>query len=254
MTLTFIHILPVLITGFAAVVHGAVGIGFPLIATPLLAMVTDVKTAILLLVVPTIAINLANIIKGGKWQKSIALYWPLAVYGMIGSFLGARLLVAVPPENFRPVLAGVILLYLNADRLGVGFSWVPRYPRTATALFGLAAGILGGTVNVMLPALVIFALEIRMDKTAMIQVFNFCFLFGKLTQGLVFVQAGFLTLDVIKTSIPLAVLSLVAMVSAMTLRTRIRGDVYKRWLRRLLLIMAVVLLSQFFYGMVVKTV
>ncbi len=245
MTLTFIHFLFALITGFAAVVHGAVGIGFPLVATPLLAMVTDVKTAILLLVLPTVAVNLANILKGGAWQRSIALYWPLAVYGMIGSFLGARLLVVVPPENFRPVLAGVILLYLNAERLGVGFSWIPRSPRTATALFGLAAGILGGTVNVMLPALVIFALEIRMDKTAMIQVFNFCFLFGKLTQGAVFFQADFLTVDILKASVPLAVLSLVVVILAMPLRDRIQGDVYKRWLRRLLLIMAIVLLGQF---------
>ncbi len=246
MTLTLIHFLFAIIIGFAAVVHGAVGIGFPLIATPLLAMVTDVKTAILLLVLPTIVINAANIIKGGAWQRSIALYWPLAVYGMIGSFLGARLLVIVPQESFRPVLAGVILLYLNAERLGVGFSWIPRHPRMAAAVFGTAAGILGGTVNVMLPALVIFALEIRMDKTAMIQVFNFCFLFGKLTQGAVFIQAGFLTLDVLITSLPLAVLSLVVMVSAMAFRDRIQGAVYKRWLRRLLLIMAVILLVQFF--------
>ncbi len=246
MTLTLIYFLFAMIIGFAAVVHGAVGIGFPLIATPLLAMVTDVKTAILLLVLPTIVINAANIIKGGAWNKSIALYWPLAVYGMIGSFLGARLLVMVPPETFRPVLAGVILLYLNAERLGVGFSWIPRHPKTATAVFGLAAGILGGTVNVMLPALVIFALEIRMNKTAMIQVFNFCFLFGKLTQGAVFIQAGFLTLDVLKTSVPLAVLSLIVMMSAMTARDRIQGTVYKRWLRGLLLIMAAILLIQFF--------
>ncbi len=245
MTLTLIHLLFAIIIGFASVVHGAVGIGFPLIATPLLAMVTDVKTAILLLVLPTIVINAANIIKGGAWQRSIALYWPLAVYGMIGSFLGARLLIIVPPESFRPVLAGVILLYLNAERLGVGFSWIPHHPRTATAVFGMAAGILGGTVNVMLPALVIFALEIRMDKTAMIQVFNFCFLFGKLTQGAVFIQAGFLTFDVLITSIPLAVLSLIVMVWAMTFRDRIQGAVYRRWLRRLLLIMAVILLAQF---------
>ena len=39
-----------IIVGFAALIHGTIGIGFPLIATPLLARVTDVRTAILLLV------------------------------------------------------------------------------------------------------------------------------------------------------------------------------------------------------------
>ena len=57
------------IVGFAAAVHGTIGIGFPMIATPLLALVTDVRTAILLLVLPTVVLNVANILKGGRWTS-----------------------------------------------------------------------------------------------------------------------------------------------------------------------------------------
>lgn len=63
----------------AAMVHGSLGIGLPLIATPFLAMITDVRTAVLLLVLPTMVINIVNVFKGGRWHRSIALYWPLAV-------------------------------------------------------------------------------------------------------------------------------------------------------------------------------
>ncbi|MFW2367575.1 MAG: TSUP family transporter [Desulforhopalus sp.] len=234
-----------IICGFAATVHGAVGIGFPMIATPLLSMVTDVRTAILVLVIPTIVLNITNTVKGGSWDRSIVIFWPLAFYGMIGSFLGTRLLILVPAESFRPLLAGAILLYLNAERIGAGFNWIERHPRVAMAFFGLSAGLLGGTVNVMLPALVIFALEVKMDKTAMIQVFNFCFLSGKLTQGSVFLSAGLLTPYIIKISIPLAFVSFVVMLIAMPLRSRLDESVYRRWLRRLLLIMALVLIIQF---------
>lgn len=233
-----------IICGFAAVVHGAVGIGFPLIATPLLAMITDVKTAILTLVLPTIVLNIANIVKGGSWDKSIALYWPLALYGMIGSFLGTQLLIMVPAESFRPLLAGAIILYLNAERIGLGFNWIERHPRAAMALLGLSAGVLGGTVNVMLPVLVIFALEIKMDKTAMIMVFNFCFLSGKLIQGAIFWNVGLMTPDILKISIPLAIISLLALLIAMPLRNRLGDSVYRRWLRWLLLIIALVLIFQ----------
>jgi uncharacterized membrane protein YfcA len=233
-----------IICGFAAVVHGAVGIGFPLIATPLLAMITDVKTAILTLVLPTIVLNIANIVKGGSWDKSISLYWPLALYGMIGSFLGTQLLIMVPAESFRPLLAGAIILYLNAERIGLGFNWIERHPRAAMALFGLSAGVLGGTVNVMLPALVIFALEIKMDKTAMIMVFNFCFLSGKLIQGAIFWNVGLMTPDILKISIPLAIISLLALLIAMPLRNRLGDSGYRRWLRWLLLIIALVLIFQ----------
>lgn len=244
MNLTGDFILYALIIGFSAVIHGAAGIGFPMVSTPLLAMVTDVKTAVLLLVMPTAFINMANIIRGGGWRQSIGRYWPLAVYGMAGSYMGARLLILAPPELFRPLLALVIIFYLNAERLGLNFSWVKIRPYPAMAVFGIFAGILGGTVNVMLPALVIFALETEMDNTAMIQVFNFCFLSGKLTQGAVLFSAGLFTPDLIRTTLFLAVFALVIMTAAMTVRDRIPARTYRKWLRRLLAVMAVILIIQ----------
>lgn len=234
------------ITGFAAMIHGTMGIGFPMVATPFLAMFTDVRTAILLLVLPTAVINVANILKGGNWHRSIVVYWPLAVYGIVGSLIGTRLLIAFSPEFFRPLLAVMLVLYLNAERMGAGFSWIHRYPRLALAAFGLAAGILGGTVNVMVPALIIYALEVRMPKDVMIQVFNFCFLFGKLTQGVVFTHAGLMTPDIMQVSAPLAILGLIVLFLGMRIRDRIRTETYRLWLRRLLVVLACVLLVQSF--------
>ena len=232
------------ITGFAAIIHGAIGIGFPMVATPLLAMVADMRTAILILVLPTILINLVNIFKGRSWQQSIGRYWPLALYGMVGSFAGTRLLILFPAEFFRPLLAVMLVVYLNAERLGLGFSGLKRHPRLAMAVSGIGAGILGGTVNVMLPALVIYALEVKMPKTAMIQVFNLCFLSGKLVQGVVFFHAGFFTFRILLISLPLTLLALVLMLKGMGLRDRIQAKTYRLWLRRLLGVMAVILLIQ----------
>ena len=234
------------ITILAALVHGALGIGFPLIATPLIAMLTDVRTAILLLVIPTATLNVVNIIKGGHWDRSIAIYWPLALYGMLGSFIGSLLLIAISAELFRPLLAGMLILYLNAERIGAGFGWVRQRPRLAMAVFGLAGGLLGGTANVMLPALIIYALEMRLPKTVTIQVFNFCFLFGKLTQGAVFVQNDLMTGDVLGLSIPLALLSILVLFLGLYLRDKISTATYRRWLRHLLAVMALILLVQFF--------
>lgn len=235
------------ITILAALVHGALGIGFPLIATPLMAMLTDVRTAILLLVIPTATLNIVNILKGGRWHSSIAIYWPLALYGILGSFIGSLLLIAISAELFRPLLAGMLILYLNTERIGVGFGWIRQRPRLAMAVFGLAGGLLGGTVNVMLPALIIYALEMRLPKTVTIQVFNFCFLFGKLTQGAVFVQNDLMTGDVLGLSMPLALLAIMVLFLGLYLRDKIQTATYRLWLRRLLVVLAVILIIQFFW-------
>lgn len=230
---------------FGAAVHGAVGIGFPMIATPLLTMVTDVRTAILILVIPTVTLNLVNVIQGGGWGKSIAKYWPLAMFGVIGSYFGTRLLIVVPPETFRPLLAGAIFLYLYAGYLGVRFSWVRSHPRIGMLVFGVGAGLLGGTVNVMLPALVVFALEMELEKIVAIQVFNLCFLCAKITQGLVLFQAGLFTAEVLKISLLLVILSVIVSLLAISLRRKINEALYTRWLRYLLVGLSLILVGQY---------
>ena len=49
----------------AAFIHGSIGFGFPMVATPLLALFTDIQTGIVLTLIPTLLVNLISI-KGSK--------------------------------------------------------------------------------------------------------------------------------------------------------------------------------------------
>ena len=53
-TMTEIIILLCVITAVSALVHGSIGFGFPMLSTPLIALFTDVQTAIMLTVIPNI--------------------------------------------------------------------------------------------------------------------------------------------------------------------------------------------------------
>jgi len=231
---------------FAGVVHGALGLGFPMIATPLLALRTDVLSAMLIVLVPTLAVNVLSVLKGGRWERSIQRFWPLAVFGALGSLAGTRLLVVTDPEPYRLVLAAVILLYLNIRRLGVRMPWVNRRRWLAFGVFGISGGLLAGTVNVMVPALIVFALEAGLAATVTVQVFNFCFLAGKISQAAVFTAAGLLTPTVLLSTLPLAAVTLVALGLGMAIRDRIDAETYRRWLRKALYLMALLLVVQFF--------
>jgi hypothetical protein len=233
------------IVAFAGLVHGTLGLGFPMIATPLLAMFTDVLSAMLIVLVPTLAVNVASIIRGGNWQSRIARFWPLAVYGAAGSILGTRLLILTDPEPYKLLLAAVILLYLNVNRFGFRMPWVKQRPALAFAVFGLTGGLLAGTVNVMVPALIVFALEAGLKPTATVQVFNFCFLFGKLSQALVFAATGVLTAPIILATVPIAGVTVLALIAGMLLHRRIEPETYRGWMRRVLFVIALVLIAQF---------
>jgi uncharacterized membrane protein YfcA len=226
------------------VLHGIFGLGFPLVTTPLLSLFIDVRRVMLLILLPTVSINLISVLKGGDWRQQVRRYFPLALWGILGSAVGSYLLASVDPEPFKLLLAISVLIYLQSARFGDRFAWVKRRQRTAMLVFGLLGGFLAGTVNVMVPALIIFALESGLAMRTMVQVFNFCFLLGKLTQALTFAQVGLLTLPHLYQTIPLAGVTLVGLYIGFELHRRVSPDAYRRVLRILLYAMAGLMVVQ----------
>jgi len=234
------------VLAFAGLVHGTLGLGFPMTATPLLALFLDLRSAILVTLLPTVAVNLVSILRGGRWSRSLGRYWPLAAYTVAGSAMGTTLLIVTPPEPYRLWLAGIILLYLNLDRLhGHGPHWVHEHRALALAVFGLAAGLSVGTVNVMVPLLIILFLELDEPPLVMVQVFNLCFLGGKLAQMGAFASAGLFDAAVATTTLPLLAAGLAGLAVGMAIRDRIPERAYRRALRAVLWVVALVQLIQF---------
>lgn len=230
----------------SALVHGLLGMGFPMLATPLLSLLSDVRSAVVLLLLPTMAINVVNVIHGGHWRESIGRFWPLALFGALGSLLGTQLLVLTDPAPYKLLMAAMILVYLNVNRLGVRLLWVRRHVIAASVLFGLIGGLLAGTVNVMLPALIIFALEMNLTPLITVQLFNFCFFFGKLSQGGILASHGYLDNAHVIAAIPIVCTALIALGVGMRFRKRIRMALYRQWLKRILTAIAVLLVLQYF--------
>lgn len=234
----------------AGLAHGILGLGFPMLATPLIAILFDVRSAILLTLLPTIGVNLVSILRGGRWSESIGRYWPLALMIPLGALMGTWLLISVDPDPFRLLLAGIILLHLFNDRLrAIRMDWIRTRTWLAYLLFGLAAGISAGTVNVMVPLLIIFALEVGMSKLAMVQVFNLCFLAGKVAQVGAFSFAGVLSLELLGATLPFAAVALAALLVGMRIRDRVEAETYRRWLRRVLWAMVLILAGQYLAGL-----
>ena len=229
-------------------VHGLLGFGFPLLATPLMAMVVDVRSAILILLIPTMSINIASIFEGGRGRLAVGRFWPLVVCVSAGSVIGTRLLIGTDPAPYKLLLAAVLLAYLVIQQRGLRMPWIKNRPRAAMLVFGLAAGLLAGTVNAAVPALIVYALELGLPPLVTVQVFNFCFLVGKLSQAFTFGAAGLFTATVILNTIPAALLALAGLWAGARLRSRVDTDTYRGWLRRALFVIAILLVFQYAMG------
>lgn len=235
-----------LVVAFAGVVHGSAGLGFPMIVTPVLALLTDVQTAILLTLVPNIAINLWSTVHGGNLGESVGRFWILVVWMLLGSAVGTWLLVSLEPNPFRLLLALVIIFYLvNEQRSFFTWNWIRQYPRSSGAGTGIAAGLLGGTVNVSGPLTLLYLKELRVSPMVLVQTLNLSFLAGKTTQTLAFVILGLFHSTLLWWSIPLGGVALLGLKLGLWIRSRISPERFMRWLRILLWILAGTLIFQF---------
>ncbi|GAA0408224.1 hypothetical protein GCM10009133_15980 [Cocleimonas flava] len=218
-----------------------------MIATPLLALITDLHTAIILTLIPTVLVNLVSIISEGNIFTAIKHHLPLALYALIGSSLGTLLLISVDSEIFKALLGIAILIYLFIDKIKFNLSWIQQKPQLSKLIFGLSAGTLGGLTNVMAPVLIIFTLESRYTKQQIIQANNLCFLFGKLIQIVLFTSHGQFSSSDLKTSLVMLAATAIALFIGVKIKKRIQAEIYNKVLKGLLLILAITILLQVFF-------
>jgi len=243
-TLIYLYLLGVMV--FAGIVHGSLGIGFPMVATPLIAVFLDVRLAILMTLVPTVAVNVATIAGGTDQMRSIKDYAPMFLGAIAGSIIGAWMLAAMDPSPFRLALALLIILYLFTGIQSSKYTaWLPHHNRAVMCGFGLAAGISGGITNVMVAILIIYFLSQSMERSKMLPIFNICFLIGKVTQLVILSFAGWVSLNLIYQSVLPAMAALGGLWAGMRIGSQISKEVYRKLLHVLLVFLAIVLIGQF---------
>jgi hypothetical protein len=229
----------------AGFLHGVIGFGFPIIAMPVLTAVFDAKTAVLLTVVPIIAITLVSSFRGGNLRQSIGRFWWLPLVAAAGGFLGVQLFLVAPVQAITVLLAALIVVYLLLDRFGPGrFPLVHRH----WIAFGAAAALLAGTseasVNVGVPPLLIYFMMAGVDPLAMVQSLNFIFLASKLVQAATLIATGTLPAATAAALLPFAAIAVGTLYAGMRVRDRLAVATYRRALRVFLWIAVVVLLAR----------
>lgn len=162
-----------IVGGFA---KGVSGSGLPQVAVPIIALITDVPTAMAVVQLPALSINLLQI-RYKDQPASLALqHWPVFLMLFCTTIVGISILRVAPPGILFAFLgticiATVIFLHLRPD---FALSATMRLPvgLPLALIAGLAAGMssLGG------PFLVPYFLSLKLPKDVFVSTVSVCYL------------------------------------------------------------------------------
>jgi len=105
-------------------------------------------------------------------------------------------------------------------------------------------GFFSGSVNNSLPPLLIYFMLLGVEMTIMTQLLNLCFLGGKMVQAATLGLAGEIRVSAALANIPLTLIALAGMYAGSRLQRRFSAQSYNRLLRKVLFVIALVLVWQ----------
>lgn len=212
----------------AAFVKGSIGFGFPTLGTPLLSLVVDVQSAVVLLIVPNIVMDGLQLARLGGPRGAAGRFAGLLVTGVMGTWIGTRLLVGLSPRGATLILGIVLLLYVGATATGVTPRVAPGWERVLSPLVGLVVGMIGGVTNVPGTPLVMYFNALGLAKREFVTAVAWTFIVYKVAQLGAVVYFGLLSWEHLGWSVGLTVVALGGFAVGLRVQDRLDARSFNR--------------------------
>ena len=227
-----------------AFVKSVTGMGYPLIAVPLITLVLGVEDAVVIVAAPNVTANALLCLGARDGRDDARDLVPLVGLGMVGAVFGTFALVSVPEEPLLLALvatiAAFVVNYVRSPELRID-------PLTATRWspgVGTVAGLMQGAVGVSGPVVATWLHGYRLPKQAYVYSVTLIFGLSGLVQLVLLGASGEFDADRTTVSL-LAFVPVLAMIPVGTaLRARLAGRTFERAVLLVLVASALALVAR----------
>jgi uncharacterized membrane protein YfcA len=226
---TATQVLVVVLASFAgALVKGVTGLGYPVIAVPLISIALGVEEAVVVVALPNFAAN--------SW-----LWWEsrdargetrdldlLVGFGVIGAIVGTLALERLPEEPLLLLLAGTVGVFVVRILRHPDLRLSTTTARRWSPVVGSVVGVLQGAIGVSGPVVATWIAGYRLAPRAYVHAVTFIFGVTGLTQIVVLAGQGAFTVDRVPGVAWAALAVVVATPIGVRLRARLVGPAFER--------------------------
>ena len=228
----------------AAFVKGATGLGFPLIATPTIALLLDIRTAVTILILPNLFMDSAQVIRDGFPFEIFRRFKALIAPTIIGVFLGTLVLVKTPLWVLNLCLGAMVLIFVFSHLLRFDFTVSARQEKVLSPLFGFLSGFLNGVTNAAGPTLAIYFYSLKLEKRTFVKSLATIFMTTKLTQLVAISTWNLFNWHTFKLSALVIVFTLAGFYAGLKAQDRVNQKTFNRALLVLLSFIGVALIAR----------
>jgi len=226
----------------ASGIKGLTGIGFSTSCLPIMALRLDLKIAIPLVIVPSVASNLVVMLQAGRFREAVRRFWPLYLASIPGLIIGLTILVTIDVDIAKAILGLVLISYalwaLRNRAFSLSVEWERLLKMPAGFCTGLVNGLTGSQVMPVLP----YILSLNLNKNAFVQSINISFTLSSLIMLVGMNRLGYLSLNTFLIALGGLLPVLLTVYLAGRLQGRLTGAFHRTLVLTFLLVMGLILL------------
>jgi uncharacterized membrane protein YfcA len=188
----------------------------------------DVRVAVPVLIIPNIVMDGIQAARWGGWLGIVRRMAVLLAFGVVGMFLGTRLLVVLPARVAVLAIGVVVLTFVAVNLTRRPPRIPPEWTPWLAPPLGLVAGVLGGVANIPGLPLVIYFYSLRMPKAEFVQSVAVVFVCYKLIQLAAVTWHGLMTWPLVGGSLGLTAVGLGAFRLGLAVQDRLAPAAFNR--------------------------
>jgi uncharacterized protein len=226
----------------AAFVKGTSGMGFPMIATPVVALLLDIRTAVVILIIPNLIMDATQIFRGSLSVEIFRRFKWLLLWTILGVFLGTKLLVILPAWVLNLTLGVTVLAFVAWSLARVEFAISGRLEKILSPVVGFIGGFLNGMTNAAGPAHAIYLYSLRLQKVEFIKSIATIFIVTKLSQLAAVSTWDLFDRPTLELSLTVTLFVLGGFYLGLKAQDRVNQETFERALLAMLFVIGVVLI------------
>lgn len=229
---------------FAAFVKGATGLGFPLIATPTVALLLDIRIAVTILILPNLLMDVTQVFRDGFPYAVLRRFKSMVGLTILGVFLGTAVLVRTPLWVLNLCLGIMVLIFVGSNMLKFDFTITPRAEKILSPIFGFISGFLNGMTNAAGPTLAIYFYSLKLEKRDFVKSVATIFVITKASQLVAVSTWNLFNWDTITLSIQVVLFTLMGFFAGIKTQDRVNQKTFNRGLLVLLTLIGIILIAR----------